>query len=165
MLLRGAPALARSLLEQADRVAVAAVEVLQLRLLHGGRQRDDDRLVRHGAPDPDRGDGGRVADLCGVERHGARVGHHRARRRQDQLRWLGKRTAQDVPPHTGEGEEKDDYADQKAPAARIRPPPFRAPLYVAGATTGMPLTNGRSEPRQGRAVRRTRPRPRAPRRR
>ena len=45
-LLRGAPALARPLLEQPDRVAVAAVEVGQLGLLQRGGERDDDRRVR-----------------------------------------------------------------------------------------------------------------------
>ena len=46
-LLDGAPARARSLLEEAERVAVAVVEVAQARLLHGRGERDDDAVVGH----------------------------------------------------------------------------------------------------------------------
>ena len=56
----GAPALGGALLEEADGVAVAVLDVVELRLLEGGRQRDARRPGRHAPLDRDGG------DQCGV---------------------------------------------------------------------------------------------------
>jgi hypothetical protein len=71
---RGAPALARALLEQAHRVPVAAGQVVQLRLLQRGGQRYRHRVVGQAAGDADGGDGGRVGHLVDVQVEAALVG-------------------------------------------------------------------------------------------
>ena len=63
-----APALGRPLLEQPDRVAVAVLDVDELRLLQRGGQRDGDRPRRQLAACRDRADGGRVGRLLGAQR-------------------------------------------------------------------------------------------------
>ena len=78
---RGAPALARPLLKDADRVTVAIVDVVELGLLQGRSQRDRDRVVGESAALGHGGDGRSVSGLLRVEVDGCLPGAQRARRR------------------------------------------------------------------------------------
>ena len=70
-LLRRAPALRRSLLEEPERVAVAAVQVVELRLLERGRVGDLQRPLGQLPPGGDRGDRGGDLRLLEIEIQGA----------------------------------------------------------------------------------------------
>ena len=76
-LLRRAPALAGPLLEQADRIQVAVVQIRQPRLLHGRGDGHRRRVIRQSARDGDVRNQRRVLRL--IRRQGAAgsVGRHR----------------------------------------------------------------------------------------
>jgi hypothetical protein len=76
-LARRAPPLRRPLLEDAQRVSVAVVEVADVGLLVRRGQRDARRPGGHSAPDSDTGDDRGVAGLLGVDADGPARGGRR----------------------------------------------------------------------------------------
>src|SRR5262245_22861046 len=110
---RRAPALGRPLLEQPQRVPVAVIEVVELRLLERRGQRDRHRVVGHPQALADGGDRRRVRGLLRAHREGGAVERDPAARRDVARVLVPSRREGDV----ADGRGHDDHDSHHAPAS------------------------------------------------
>src|SRR5918993_2135450 len=136
----GAPPLGATLLEEAEGVPVAVVEIAQSRLLLGGRQGDDDGAVGQAAVTPDLSDDRGVPHLLlGHGDPGARQGAGTVGRTVG-----GRRLVPGVPGHADQrrgDEERDgppirDERAERAAGALLRRPAGRWPAAARAPSGG-----------------------------